>query len=95
MQPTLVFDLNYLAKGFVLLKLAINANQISLVSIKNLKKAFKAEFFPPSIFLQDKKNASENVSDVSTTTNVARKTAIRYGNQNGPSVVENNEHVLD
>jgi hypothetical protein len=75
-KPSIVFNFNDFTERFILWEFSVDALKIDFVVFKNLKESFHSNFVPPIILLQNEKDASENVSNVSTTTDIAWKCAV-------------------
>lgn len=81
-------------KTLVFWEFAVNSFEIKFVILENLLEAFHTEDFPPSISLHDTEDSSQDVSDITATSNVRGKGTIRYGDQNGSSVIKDDVHIL-
>jgi len=71
-EPPVVFDANDLTKRFVFSELSVNTFKIYLVSLKNFKESVNSYLFPPLIFLQDEEATTQDVADITATTNIRR-----------------------
>jgi len=95
MLPSVVFNLNNFSETFVLWEFSINSFEIQLMEFEDLQKSFHAKFIPPIILFHDAENSSENVSDITSTTNIRWKGSIRNGNKTSSSVIKNNVKLFN
>jgi hypothetical protein len=63
--------------------------------LEDLEETVHAENFPPSCSLHDREATSQDVPDITTTSNVGWKSTIRDGDQKCSSVIKNNIKVLN
>jgi len=72
--PLLEFLCQDVAKRLVLIEFAIDTLEVLLVLLEDLEEAIHlAEWFPPVILVEDVEATTENVPDITATTNVGRK----------------------
>ena len=98
MKPSVVLDLHDLSERFVLWERTVNTFEVLLVVLKNLEETLHADFFPPTVLLEDEEAASQDVSNVRATANIAGQATVRNRNKQGSSVVKHNVnflHLLD
>lgn len=93
-KPSVILDLNNFSERFVLRELAVDALEIDLMVLKDLKETFHSNFVPPVVLFEDKEAPAKDVANVGATTNVGRKAAVRDGHKERTGVVQNDVKLL-
>jgi len=70
--PSFIFDLDDVGETLVFREFAVDTFEILLMHLAKLNETFELELVPPVVLLEEGKDSSEDVSDVTTTTGVGR-----------------------
>ena len=65
------------------------------MELEDLQEAFHTEFVPPIVLLHDTEASSEDVSNISSTTNIGRKSTIWDSDKDSSSMVKNNVKLFN
>ena len=65
------------------------------MELKDLQKAFHTKFVPPIILFHNAETSSENVSNITSTTNIGRKGTIGNSDKDSSSMVKNNVKLFN
>jgi hypothetical protein len=65
------------------------------MELEDLQEAFHTEFVPPVILLHDTEASSEDVSNITSTTNIGRKSTIRDSDKDGSGMIKNNVKLFN
>lgn len=92
--PSIVLNLDDSIETLVLWEFSINTCEILLVVLKDFKETLHSENFPPAGSLHDGEATSQDVSNVTTSSNVGWESSIRDGDQESSGMVQNDIKVL-
>ena len=65
------------------------------MKLEDLQEAFHTEFVPPVVLLHDTEASSEDVSNITSTTNIGRKSTIRDSDKDGSGMIKNNVKLFN
>ena len=65
------------------------------MELKDLQKAFHTKFAPPIILFHNAETSSEDVSNITSTTNIGRKGTIGNSDKDSSSMVKNNVKLFN
>lgn len=93
--PSLELYLDDIIETLVLWEVSINSMQVNLVHLEYLKEIVNSNKFPPIVLVEDGEASSQDVSNVSTSSNIGWKRSIRDGQQDRSCVIKDDIEISD